>query len=106
MLLFEHQIADEVRKHKGHTLFRRQHCKGCDTTLAMEITDKLGARGEYWVVKDVIRTPFGVDFLYGKEVWFGNLVICPNCRRIGRLPMDKPLAAEEIAKPKEAKYAS
>ena len=68
----------------------------------MEITDKLGARGEYWVVKDAIVTPgVGIDLLYKQEVWFGNLVKCPNCRLEGKLPMDKPLNAESIAKPKE-----
>ena len=101
MLLFEHQIIDSARGQKG--LIRKQQCLGCDKVLAIEITPKLGSRGEYWVVKDAIRLMGETDFLFKKEVWFGNKIRCPNCGRIGMLPMDKPLAAEEIAKPKEAK---
>ena len=74
-------------------------------TLAIEITDKLGVRGEYWVVKGAIGLRGSMDFLFGQEVWFGNKIRCRNCGRVGRLPMDKPLSAEEIAKPKEAKHA-
>ena len=99
--IFENQIIDSTRKHKGHILIRKQHCLGCDKTLAIEITDKLGKRGEYWVAKSALKSPYGCDLLYSQEVWFGNLIRCPNCGRTGRLPMDKPLAAEEIAKPKE-----
>lgn len=105
LYIFEHQIIDSAKKHKGHLLIRKQVCLGCNKTLAIEITDKLGSRGEYWVVKDAIRIRGDVDFLFGKEVWFGNLIVCPNCRRVGRLPMDKPLAAEEIAKSREVKNA-
>ena len=105
MLLFENQIMELVKARKGHKLIRKQQCVGCDKVLAFEITDKLGKRGEYWVVKSAVRTPFGADLLFGKEVWFGNFIRCPNCGRTGRLPMDKPLAAEEIAKPKEIKNA-
>ena len=100
-LLFEHQIVDEARKHKGHLIIRKQQCIGCHLTLAIEVTDKLGKRGEYYVVKDALRFKSGVDLLFDKEVWFGNHIRCPNCGREGRLPMDKPLAAEEMAKPKE-----
>ena len=104
--LFGHQIVDEAKKRKGHILIREQHCLGCDKVLAIEVTNKLGKRGEYWVVKDAIYTRGECDFLFGKEVWFGNKIRCPNCGRIGKLPMDKPLSAEEIEKPKEAKNAS
>ncbi len=103
--LFLNQVLKDAQKHKGHILIRKQNCMGCSSVLAIEITDKLGARGEYWVVKDNIKSRLGTDLLYGKEVWFGNFVRCPVCGRTGRLPMDKPLAAEEIAKPKEAKNA-
>ena len=106
MLLFEHQIVDSTKRTKGKVLIRKQNCLGCNKVLAMEITNKLGDRGEYYVVADSIRFRGSVDFLFKKEVWFGNLIVCPNCRRIGRLPMDKPLAAEEIAKPKEVKNAN
>ncbi len=78
---------------------------GCNEVLAVEITDKLGQRGEYWVVKDAIRLKTGIDLLYSKEVWFGNFVRCPICRRAGKLPMDKPLNAENIVQPKEVKNA-
>lgn len=106
LLIFEHQILKMLKKHKGRLIIRKQHCLGCSKTLAIEITNKLGARiGENYVVKDAIRTRGEVDFLFTKEVWFGNKITCPNCRRTGRLPMDKPLSAEEIAKPKEAKNA-
>lgn len=103
ILLFENQILDNARSHRGHILIRKQHCVRCHKVLAIEITDKLGARGEYHVVKDSLQSPFGIDFLFGKEVWFGNFVRCLNCGLEGRLPMDKPLSAENIAKPKEVK---
>ena len=102
MLLLEHQVINGVKKQKGRTLIRRLRCLSCNGTLAIEITNKLGARGEYYVVKDAIRVGEDVDFLYAKEVWFGNKVRCPRCGVLGRLPMDKPLAAEEIAKREEA----
>ena len=105
MLLFESTILDSV-KGRGHTLVRKQQCLGCSKVLAIEINSKLGKRGEYYSVKDVNRTRFGVDFLFEKGVWFGNYIRCPNCGREGRLPMDKPLAAEEIAKPKEVRNAN
>ncbi len=101
LAIFRNSIIDEARKHKGHILIREQHCLGCREVLAIEITDKLGKRGDYWVVKDALRTRFGIDFLYSKEVWFGNFIKCPKCGREGKLPMDKPLSAENIASPKE-----
>ena len=101
VLLSEHQIMGNARSHRGHILIRKQHCSRCDRVLAIEITDKLGKRGEYYVVKDALRFPTGVDFLYGREVWFGNRVKCPNCGLVSKLPIDKPLSAENIAKPKE-----
>lgn len=104
--LFENQIVDEARKQKGHTLIRKQHCMTCHKVLAIEITDKLGARGKYYVVKDCLRIKGMTDFLYEQEVWFGNFVKCLNCGREGRLPMDKPLSAENISKPKEASNAT
>ena len=107
MLLSEsglNSLIESAQKRK--CLTRKQHCLGCSKTLAVEITNKLGKRGEYWVVKEAIRFPYETDFLYKKEVWFGNRMKCPNCGRTGKLPMDKPLAAEEIAKPKEVKDAS
>ena len=103
ILLPLEQILDSVQQHKGHTIIRKQNCMGCNKVLAVEITDKLGQRGEYWVVKDALHFKTGTDFLYGKEVWFGNFVRCLNCGREGRLPMDKPLNAEQIAQPKEVK---
>ena len=103
--IFEHQIIKSARKQKGHLLIRKQQCLGCSKTLAIEITDKLGVRGEYWVAKGAIGLRGSMDFLFGQEVWFGNKIRCWNCGRAGRLPMDKPLSAEEIAKPKEAKNA-
>lgn len=106
LLVFKDDILDSARKQKGHILIRQQHCLTCNQTLAIEITNKLGARGEYWVVKDALWTKFGCDFLYKKEVWFGNLVKCPNCGRVGRLPMDKPLSAENIASKKEVNNAT
>lgn len=106
LYLFLDQVLSDAQGHKGHILIRKQNCMGCSSVLAVEITDKLGARGEYWVVKDALRTKLGIDLLYGKEVWFGNFVICPTCGRKGRLPMDKPLSAENIALPKEVKDAT
>jgi len=103
LLLFLDQVLGDAQKHKGHTIIRKQHCNQCSSVLAVEITDKLGRRGEYWVVKDALRFKTGVDLLYGKEVWFGNFVQCPRCGNEGRLPMDKPLSAEQIALPKEIK---
>lgn len=97
------QILGNARKEKGHYILRQQRCFGCGKTLAVEITDKLGARGEYWVVKDALRTKYGIDLLYESKVWFGNFIICPNCRRMGTLPMDKPLTADQIELPKEIK---
>ena len=103
MLLFLDSLLTDAQKHKGHVLIRKQHCVRCSSVLAVEITDKLGSRGEYWVVKDALRFKTGIDFLYDKEVWFGNRVKCPKCGMEGRLPMDKPLNAEQIALPKEVK---
>ena len=106
LLLFEHQIMDAARSEKGHILIRRQHCFGCHKTLAIEITDKLGRRGDYYVVKGCLKVAGMSDLLYGKEVWFGNFVKCPSCGREGRLPMDKPLSAENIMQPKEVLNAT
>ena len=79
----------------------------CSTVLAIEITDSLGKRGEYHVMKDYIYTRGGsFDFLYEKRVWFGNYIKCLRCGREGRLPMDKPLSAENIAQPKEVVNAT
>lgn len=103
LLIFLDQVLNDAQKHKGHIIVRKQNCRGCHQVLAVEITDKLGQRGEYWVVKDALRFKNGVDFLYRKEVWFGNLIKCPNCGIEGRLPMDKPLAADQISQPKEVK---
>lgn len=101
ILLFEDQVLADARKHKGHILIRQQRCIRCSSILAMEITDKLGARGEYWVIGDALHFKgVGWDILYKKEVWFGNEVKCP-CGMEGKLPIDKPLNAEQIAKPKE-----
>ena len=94
--LFLNQVLDDARTHKGHIIIREQRCLGCPKTLAVEITDKLGRRGEYWVVKGSLRFKTGMDLLYRKEVWFGNQIRCPNCGREGRLPMDKPLNAERM----------
>ncbi len=105
LLCFKNQILDDARRHKGHILIREQKCMGCNETLAVEITDKLGHRGECWVAKDKLRTRFGTDLLYSKETWFGNFIKCFKCGREGRLPMDKPLSAENIAKPKEVIHA-
>lgn len=105
VLLFEHQIIDSFRHQKGNTLIRKIHCRGCKRVLAIEVTNKLGARGECYVVKDALRTRGGVDFLFEREVWYGNLMVCPICLLAGKLPMDKPLAAEEIAKHQEVRNA-
>ena len=91
LLLFLDQVLGEAQNHKGHVIIRKQNCTGCSSVLAVEITDKLGRRGEYWVVKDSLRFQTGVDLLYSKEVWFGNRIRCPKCGNEGRLPMDKPL---------------
>jgi len=107
LLLFGNDIIDNARRHKGHILIREQHCFKCHKVLAIEITDELGKRGESWVVKDILKSKFGSDFLYEKRVWFGNFIKCPNCGREGRLPMDKPLAADRIEnKPKEVAHAT
>jgi len=106
MVFFLDQILQSAQQHKGHIIIRKQNCMGCSTVLAVEITDKLGRRGEYWVVKDSLVTKLGTDLLYGQEVWFGNRVKCLQCGREGRLPMDKPLNAEQIALPKEVKDGS
>lgn len=103
LLLLEQQIIDNARSHKGHILIRKQHCKRCHKVLAIEITDKLGQRGDNYVVKQFLKSRSGTDFLFTKEVWFGNQVTCLNCGLTGRLPMDKPLSADNIAKPKEVK---
>jgi len=103
MVFLLDQIMNNARKEKGHIIIREQRCLTCKRTLAVEITDKLGARGEYWVVKDALRTKLGIDLLYGQEVWFGNYIRCPNCGRTGNLPIDKPLTADQIALPKEVK---
>jgi len=106
MLLFENALIESF-KGKGKKLIRKQHCLGCEKLLALEVTTKLGERiGENYVVKGAKRTRYGTDLFYEKEDWFGNRIQCPNCGRIGRLPMDKPLAAEEIAKPKEVRNAN
>ena len=103
MLLTLDQVLSDAQRHKGHILIRKQNCVRCLSVLAVEINDKLGSQGEYYVVKDAIRFKTGIDLFYGKEKWFGNFVRCPICRLEGRLPMDKPLNADQIALPKEVK---
>lgn len=80
---------------KRPLIVRRQQCKGCDTVLAIEITDKLGFRAfseYYW-----LKYTAGV-VLWVKERWYGNRIKCPVCGLEGNLPMDKPLSAEQIEK--------
>ena len=104
VLMFLNQVLDQARSQKGHTITRKQHCPVCDNVLAVEITDKLGSRlGEEYVVKDRIRSQYGIDSLYGKEAWFGNKVVCTHCLTLVTLPMDKPLTADQIVLPKEVK---
>ena len=79
---FEKKI---LGKTANPNFIRRQNCIGCHTTLAIEITDKLGTKGEYWYIKNGI---------WVKERWFGNHVKCPVCGLEGDLPMDKPLTYE------------
>lgn len=103
MVFLLDQILADAQRHRGHILIRKQNCVRCSSVLAVEVTDKLGARGDYWVVKDALYFKTGIDLLYGQEVWFGNKVRCPKCGLAGRLPMDKPLNAEQILLPKEIK---
>jgi hypothetical protein len=103
ILLTLPQVLKDAEAHKGHILIRKQNCIGCSNVLAVEITDKLGSRGEYWVAKDAIRYPSGTDLFYNKEVWFGNHVKCLICGLEGKLPMDKPLSAENIGLSREVK---
>ena len=86
---------------------REQHCLTCRTVLAMELTDKLGSTyaGEWWVVKDALWSKGEWLLLYGKERWYGNHVVCPICRREGKLPIDKPYNWELIQKSKEERNA-
>ena len=79
-------------KGKKPKVIRRQHCFGCDTVLALEVTDKLGFGGEYWWIKNGV---------WIKGRWFGNHVKCPTCGKEGPLPIDKPLSYEEMQKNKE-----
>ena len=60
-------------------LIRRQHCKRCDTVLAIQLEN------ECWWLKDGI---------WRKERWYGNHTRCPNCGIEGTLPIDKPLMYE------------
>ncbi len=90
----EHQVIVG----KKPQVIRRQHCKRCNTVLAIEYTDKMGyashstyewLRGGVWV----------------KERWYGNWTRCPNCGLEGTLPGDKPLSYEEIKNRKELNNA-
>ena len=84
-----------IGKGKRPRIIRRQHCRRCDTVLALEITDKFGAlASECWWMK---------GGLWLKERWFGNHVVCPKCGLEGNLPMDKPLSYETIKKREEEK---
>ena len=81
-----HELAGQGKRPRYEI---KQHCKRCDTVLALELTDKLGFRAfsEYWWNKNGV---------WLKERWYGNWTRCPNCGLEGRLPPDKPLAAEQI----------
>lgn len=92
----EHQL---IGKGKNPQIIRRQHCKRCDTVLALEITDKLGfhSHSSYEWLKNGV---------WVKGRWFGNWVKCPNCGLEGNLPIDKPLSFESIKEEKDATQQS
>ena len=101
MLAFFDSIVGHGKQNKPGFL-REQHCMGCRTTLAIELTDKFGSTyaGEWWVVKDAIWLAGELHLLYGQEKWYGNPVTCPRCLRKGNLPIDKPYNWELIEKKK------
>lgn len=80
------KLLDKGRKPK---YVIRQHCMRCNTVLAVELTDKLGARAfsEYWFLD-------GSMWIKGR--WYGNHTKCPCCGLEGKLPGDKPYSAEAI----------
>ena len=86
---------------------REQHCMGCRTVLAMQLTDNLEDThaGEHWVAKEAIWLKGEQHVLYAKERWYGNMIICPVCHRQGVLPIDKPYNWELIQTAKEERYA-
>ncbi len=84
---------------------RRQQCKRCNSVLALEITDKPGFGGDYYVAKDCIWLMGEPHILYDKERWFGNFIRCPVCGIEGRLPMDKPLNWEAMQHSREVTNA-
>lgn len=82
-------VKERIGRGKNPRYRINHHCMRCNTILAFELTDRLGFRShsEYWWQK---------GGLWLKERWYGNHVKCPVCGLEGNLPIDKPLAAEEI----------
>ena len=103
MLLPYDAIVSHGKRDKPGFL-REQHCMTCRSVLAMELTDKFGSTysGEWWVVKDAIWLAGEIHLLYKKKRWYGNHIVCPVCRREGKLPIDKPYNWELITSKKES----
>lgn len=104
LLQFEETVIGDRRKalpENGRLTIRRQQCVHCHSVLALEITDKIGFGGEYYVANDAIWLVGEPHLLYKKERWFGNFIRCPVCGIEGRLPMDKPLSWENMQKSRE-----
>ena len=106
-VLYPYEAVVSHSKKDRPGFLREQHCFTCRLVLAMELTDKFGSTydGEWWVVKDAVWIKGELIFLYGKEKWYGNFITCPNCRRQGHLPIDKPYNWELIQQSKEGRNA-
>lgn len=105
---FENTVIGNAKKtlKPGQRLtIRRQQCVKCSSILALEITDKPGHGGDYYVAKSGLWIKGEFRILYDKERWFGKRLMCPRCGRIGNLPMDKPLNLENMEKTREGKDA-
>ncbi len=108
LLTFEKSIVDKHQnkmKQGDKLIIRRQQCMGCKHVLALEITDKMGYGGEYYVAKDCAWLKGEPQIMYDKERWFGNHIRCPVCGLEGKLPMDIPLNWDTMQKREEIQNA-
>ncbi len=82
---------------------RRQQCRKCNHVLALELamSGELGHGGDHYVVDGCAWLEGEPHLTYKKKRWFGNFVRCPVCGSEGRLPIDKPLAWEQMQQRKD-----
>ena len=102
------QLLKGWKKSERPGVIRQQHCITCrdngwDIVLAAQLTDKVEATNssDYYVVDNAMWLMGEPYLLYRKEKWFGNNVMCPVCGKQVKLPIDKPLAYEQMQESRE-----